>query len=351
MTFGAKGSCMIGGNLGTNAGGSNVVRYGNTRDLVLGIEAVLPNGDIVDLMSELHKDNTGYNLKHLLIGAEGTLGVITAAVLKLKPKPAAYVTAMVSVPDIPASLRLLNRLQEETGNAIEAYEYMPRRYFEVLCERFAETKPPIDPPAPHGIFLEAGLSRSDDVTLTPQGDIPGAQRMQQVLMEALERGDIEDAVICQSDAQRQQMWQNRERAYECTIAQGPSVDTDICLALDQVAVFLERLDAGLPRICETARSMAVGHLGDGNLHVSIWPFPGEPTPIAPELYQQIMELVEEIVLELRGSFSAEHGIGMSKLPSMARRKDPASLVAMRAIKAALDPGDIMNPGKVLPAQA
>ncbi len=348
MTFGAKGSCMIGGNIGTNAGGSNVVRYGNTRDLVLGVEVVLPNGEIADLMSELHKDNTGYNLKHLFIGAEGTLGIVTAAVLKLKPKPTAYFTAMVSVLEISASLVLLNRLQQASGNGVEAFEYMPKVYFEALQERFPETRPPFESPADHGVFLEVGMEREDDVAVDATGEMQGVARLEALLMDCMEEGGVLDAVICKSDAQRQEMWQRRERAYEATVARGPSVDSDISLALDKVDVFLKRMEERLPAISPTARSLVVAHLGDGNLHYSVWTNPGSGEKIEPELYTQIMELIEQTVLELRGSFSAEHGIGVTKLPSMARRKDTNALSAMRAIKAALDPNGIMNPGKVLP---
>ncbi|MFK7755257.1 MAG: FAD-binding oxidoreductase [Sedimentitalea sp.] len=351
MTFGAKGSCTIGGNMGTNAGGSNVLRYGNTRDLVLGIEAVLPDGEIVDLMSELHKDNTGYNLKHLLIGAEGTLGIITAAVVKLKPQPRAYFTAMVAVPDIPTSLVLLNRLQEDSGNAVEAFEYMPAYYFNLLCARFPETRLPFGTNVEHGIFLEVGLSRGDDVTPDENGALPGVARLESLLMELLEAGDIDDAVVCKSEAQRGEMWQRRERAYESTVAHGVSVDCDISLALDGVDGFLKSMDVALAEIAPGAETMAVAHLGDGNLHYSIWPMPGSDAPIPDPLYTEIMEQVENTVLGLRGSFSAEHGIGLMKLPSMERRKDKGALRMMWAIKAALDPKNIMNPGKVLPPLA
>ena len=349
MTFGAKGSCMIGGNLSTNAGGSNVVRYGNTRDLVLGVEAVMANGDIVDLMSELHKDNTGYNLRHLLIGAEGTLGIITAAVVKLAMKPRAYFTAMVSVPRIGAALGLLNALRAATSNAVEAFEYMPAKYFETLQRRFPESRPPFETPAEHGIFLEVGLNAEQDVTANEDGSIPGVARLEALLMSYLEKGDILDAVICQSDGQRREMWERRERAYEATHAYGRSVNNDISLALDRVEPFLEKMEERLPKLAPAAEALTVAHLGDGNLHYSVWPHPGTQQQIDPIQYDEIMELVEEAVLELGGSFSAEHGIGYTKLPSMARRKNANALTAMRAIKTALDPANIMNPGKVLPS--
>ena len=337
---------MIGGNLATNAGGSNVLRYGNTRDLVLGIEAVLPNGDIVDLMSALHKDNTGFNLKHLLIGSEGALGVITGAVLKLAPRPKAYFTAMLSVPSISRALGLLNQLNEATNNAVEAFEYMPAAYFEALQHRFPESRPPFEEPAPHGILLEVGLSAPDDVTPLPDGSIPAVNRFEAMLGDLLEEGVILDAVVCKSEAQRQEMWERRERAYEATMALGIPVNNDIALALDQIEPFLDLMDVRLPQAYPNARSLTVAHLGDGNLHYCVWTH--AKGDVAKEDYDAVLELVETTVLELGGSFSAEHGIGLTKLGAMARRKNKAAVHAMWAIKRALDPNNIMNPGKVLP---
>ena len=350
LTFGAQGSAMIGGNLATNAGGSNVLRYGNTRDLVLGIEAVLANGDIVDLMSELHKDNTGFNLKHLLIGSEGALGIITGAVLKLAPRPKAYFTAMVAVPSIASSLGVLNQLREATNNAVEAFEYMPALYFDMLQERFPETRMPFDTPAEHGIFLEVGLSAPDDVTPLPDGTLPAVNRLESLLMAMLEAGQIEDAVVCKSEAQRREMWTRRERAFETTVSRGMPVNNDISVAVDKVETFLSLMDTRLPAVFPKAQSMTVSHLGDGNLHYSVWTDPETRAPVGYEDYDRVLEIVEDTVLELGGSFSAEHGIGVTKLGSMKRRKNKPALAAMWAIKAALDPNNILNPGKVLPPQ-
>ena len=345
LTFGAQGSAMIGGNLSTNAGGSNVLRYGNTRDLVLGIEAVLPTGEIVDLMSELHKDNSGYNLKHLLVGAEGTLGIITAAVLKLVPKPSAYATAMVAVPALDQALSLLNRLQQATGGAVEAFEYMPRAYIEQHLKVIANAREPFDAPHEVNILVELGATAPRDVTPGPDGRAPISTYFEEVLAELFEEGAILDAVVAQNEAQRREMWARREAAAEVTLSRQPIQNNDVAVPLDKVATFLERADAMIDRVDPGSVAMVVSHLGDGNVHYAVWPHSQDP-----ERMDALMEGVEDIVLSLGGSFSAEHGIGTSKLPSMARRKNKPALAAMRAIKAALDPNGIMNPGKVLPPE-
>lgn len=343
LTFGAKGSAMIGGVLSTNAGGSNVLRYGNTRDLVLGIEAVLPNGEIMNIMSELHKDNSGYNLKHLLIGAEGTLGIITAAVLKLHPKPRAYATAMVAAPGLPAALDLLNRLQEITGGCVEAFEYMPRHHIEIHKEINPNARAPFDEAYDVNILVEVGVTAPRDATPGPDGQIPVTAYLEEVLGGMFEEGTVLDAVVAQNDSQRQEMWERREAAAEIAMSRPPILSNDIAVPLDKVSVFLEVMKTRLPQIDASAREVIVAHLGDGNVHYTIWPSRGDA-----EHLDTLMEAVEDEVRKLGGSFSAEHGIGLSKLPSMQRRKDPAALATMKAIKAALDPNNILNPGKVLP---
>ncbi|GAA6188324.1 FAD-binding oxidoreductase [Litorivita sp. NS0012-18] len=347
LTFGARGSARIGGCLATNAGGSNVLRYGNTRDLCLGLEVVLPTGEVMEIMSELHKDNSGYNLKHLMIGAEGTLGIITAAVLKLHPKPRAYATAMVAAPDLPSALALLNRLQEETGGAVEAFEYMPRNYIEGHIARGKSmgtpAPEPFDAPYEVNILVEVAATAPRDADAGPDGQTPLAARLEEVLGALLDSGEVLDAVIAQNEAQRAQMWERREAAAEIAMARQPIQLNDIAVPLDRVADFLEAADAAVARLDGDARSITVAHLGDGNVHYSVW-----PSHDAPDHIDAIMEAVEEVALSMGGSFSAEHGIGITKKPSMARRKNAASIGAMRAIKAALDPNGILNPGKVLP---
>jgi FAD/FMN-containing dehydrogenase len=345
LTFGARGTALIGGNLATNAGGSNVVRYGNTRDLCLGVEVVLPTGEIADLMSELHKDNSGYNLKHLVIGAEGTLGLITKAVLKLSPKPLAYATAMVAAPSIAASLELLNRLQDETGGAVEAFEFMPRAYVERHLEISPTAREPFDEPYDVNIMVEIGTTIAQKAQPGDDGQIPLTAEFENILGELFESGAIVDANVAQNEAQRQAMWERREAAAEVVLTHSPLINHDIAVPLDKVAAFIEKMDERLPQIDEGASTMIVSHLGDGNVHYAVW---GKSQD--PQVHDAITQAVEDTTLELGGSFSAEHGIGVSKLPSMARRKDKISLAAMRAIKQALDPNNIMNPGKVLPPE-
>jgi len=341
LTFGAKGSAMIGGCLATNAGGSNVLRYGNTRDLCLGIEAVLPTGEVVDLMTPLHKDNSGFDLRHLLIGAEGTLGIITAAVLKLAPKPRAYATAMVAAKSLEAALTLLNRLQEETGGAVEAFEYMPDAYLQEQ-ERHSGQPPVFAARHAVNLLIELGDTAPDAAQPDAQGRVAIAQHLESALEGAFERGDILDAVIAQTEAQRRDMWARREAAAEvCTTRF--AIINDIALPLDKVASFFDQMEPRLPQVDAGAQSISVAHLGDGNIHYTVWPAATDPA-----VHDAIIEAVEDVVLALGGSFSAEHGVGTAKLTSMQRRKDAGALMAMRRIKAALDPLGILNPGKVLP---
>jgi FAD/FMN-containing dehydrogenase len=345
LTFGAKGSARVGGFLGTNAGGSNVVRYGNTRDLVLGIEAVLPTGEIVDLMSGLHKNNSGYDLRHLLIGAEGTLGVITAATLKLKPKPRAYATAMIGMAKLSDALPLLNDVQKETGGLVEAFEYMPHSYIEDFVKLDPANKLPFDAPHPVNILIEIGALAPRDCSPDETGEIPVVGYLEEILGRYLEEGKIDDAVVARNETQRQELWARREAAAQVASLRPNRVTNDVAVPLDKVETFLTRADAVLQDVDPGADTTVVAHLGDGNVHYTVW-----PTSAGADRKEEIMERVEDIVLDLGGSFSAEHGIGTAKLSSMARRKDKAALAAMRAIKAALDPMNIMNPGKVLPTE-
>lgn len=343
LTFGARGSAMVGGLLSTNAGGSNVLRYGNARDLCLGLEVVLPSGEVMDLMSALHKDNSGYDLRHLMIGAEGTLGVITAAVLKLHPKPRANATAMVAAPSVNDALVLLNRLQRDTGGAVEAFEYMPRGFMEAYLERFPEARAPFDEMHDVNILVEVGGLADKEVAPGPDGSVPLVAHLEGVLADLLEEGAVLDAVVAQNEAQRREMWARREAAAEVSRLHDPIVDNDIAVPPDRMQELIERADACARAMDPGFRTISVAHLGDGNLHFTGWPQTGDPA-----VHEAIREAVEEIAIRLGGSFSAEHGIGLSKLGAMQRHKNPAALAAMRAIKQALDPKGIMNPGKVLP---
>jgi FAD/FMN-containing dehydrogenase len=343
LTFGARGSAMIGGVLATNAGGSNVLRYGNTRALCLGIEVVLASGEVVDLMSELHKDNSGYDLRDLMIGAEGTLGVITAAVLKLVPLPRAYATAMVAVPTLGDALKLLNRMQEASGGAVEAFEFMPGVYIDAHLAHFPDARPPFSARHDINLMVEIGATAPRDATPEPDGRVPVVSSLEAVLAEELDAGRVVDAVIAQNHAQRTEMWARREAAAEVSLARKPLINNDIAVPLDKVATFLERMAQILPSIDPGATDNCVAHLGDGNIHYLVYPSSADPAHL-----DRVMERVEDVVAELGGSFSAEHGIGLSKLPSMRRRKNPAALRVMRAVKSVLDPNRILNPGKTLP---
>ena len=343
LTFGARGSAMIGGALSTNAGGSNVVRYGSTRGLCLGVEVVLADGRVLNLMSELHKDNSGYDLKDLFIGAEGTLGIITGAVVKLFPKPSAYATAMVAAAGVPEALELLNRLQISTGGTVEAFEFMPKQYIQAHLEIVEGARAPFDEMYDVNIMVEVAATAPRDAAPNADGSIPVVENLSQTLADLLEEGAILDAVVAQNDAQRKAMWKRREDAAEVSRGQGKAVDTDIAVPTDKVPVFLEKMQAVIAELGPGAHDSLVCHLGDGNLHYSVY-----PPELTPEIKDAVTERIEDVVLELGGSFSAEHGIGMSKKPSMARRKDPLAIELMKSIKSAWDPKGILNPGKVLP---
>jgi FAD/FMN-containing dehydrogenase len=346
LFFGARGSAMIGGVLSTNAGGSNVLRYGNTRALCLGLEVVMPDGRVMNLMSELHKDNSGYALKDLMIGAEGTLGVITAAVFKLFPKPCAYATAMVAMRSLDPALAMLNQLREASGSAVEAFEFMPKDYMQQLVRMKPDLMPPLGIDHPVTILVEIGATSQQAATPNENGVTPVNQLLEDVLVDFTEHGLIEDAVIASSEGQRRQMWAMRESAAEIMVGLKPSVDNDICLPLDKVAGFFGLSAARIAKIDQKAQTFTVAHLGDGNLHYTIIPHSQDP-----KVQEDLREMVEDVVLSLGGSFSAEHGIGLTKLPSMARRKDKVALAVMRSIKAAIDPKNLMNPGKVLPQES
>ncbi|RXV58793.1 FAD-binding oxidoreductase [Roseovarius sp. A46] len=343
LSFGARGSAMVGGVLSTNAGGANVLRHGNTRDLCLGIEAVTPTGEVMNLMGALHKNNSGYDLRHLLIGAEGTLGIITAAVLRLVPRPRAQATAMVALPSLDAALGLLNRLQDETGGAVEAFEYMPASFLRALLNRFPEMRPPFDTMHEVNVLVELGARAPRDVTLDETGQVPLAAHLEAVLAALWEAGHVVDAVVAQSEAQRAEMWARREASAYVLRARSPVVEGDIAVATDRVATLVARAEAACRALDPGIEITGVAHLGDGNLH-----FVGWPSRADPALCAELSRAVETEATALGGSFSAEHGIGLSKLGAMAAHKDPVALETMRAIKAALDPNGILNPGKLLP---
>lgn len=344
LYFGARGSATVGGVLSTNAGGSNVLRYGNTRDLCLGLEVVLPDGRILDLMSELRKDNSGYNLKHLFIGGEGTLGLITAAVLKLVPAPKARATAMLGLSDLDQALRVLNRMQTATGGGVEAFEYMPRTYIERHMKHFPKGREPLEGAHAVNILLEVASTRPKDAEIGPDGTQTLTEEVQNALVAAMEDGLIDDAVLATNEAQRDEMWQRRESAAELTFDGRKFIDADISLPLDAVPGFLPKARAAVLALDPGADILAIAHLGDGNIHHTIY-----PTTYSDAIREEHLNKLEDLVNAMGGSFSAEHGIGISKLGAMIRQKDATAMDAMRAIKAALDPSGTLNPGKVIPS--
>lgn len=331
LTFGAKGAAQIGGALSTNAGGSNVVRYGPTRGLCLGLEVVLADGRVLNLMSELHKDNSGYDLRDLFIGAEGTLGLITRAVLRLAPRPRHTGTALIGLRSLSDAGRLLDALQRASDNAVEAFEYMPRSYMRALAQHRPDLRQPFAI-QDHTLMIElGGLSR------------PVAEVLEQVLARAMEAGDVTEAMIAQNDSQRRHIWEMREAAAEITFTRLPIVDTDICVPIDKVAAFVDGITVGLSALDPGAEQLIVAHLGDGNVHLTLYPTQDDAAHL-----DALRAMVDEITVGLGGSVSAEHGVGLSKLATVRRHKDPVALDVMRSVKSALDPMNRMNPGKVVP---
>lgn len=344
LMFGAKGSCTVGGNLSTNAGGSNVVRYGNTRELCLGIEAVMPDGSVINALTGLRKDNTGYDLKDLLIGAEGTLGIITAAVFKLYPDPCARSTAFLSVDQLTSAITILNRLQDHTGGCVEAFEFMPQPAVDVICKVFPTTRRPLDESVKNGILVEVASSRPSDADELEDGSIRLESEINTLIAELMDEGLILDAMVAQSEQQRDDLWKMRESILEAITESGPAYHLDLSLPLSQIAQFVETMDVQMEHL--GFQPLTVGHLGDGNLHYALSPIEGRDWDALP--LETAKEKVFELLTELNGSFSAEHGIGQSKLSVMSELKEPSQLAVMRSIKQALDPNTMMNPGKLLP---
>lgn len=345
VTFGARGSAMIGGILSTNAGGSNVLRYGNTRALCLGLEVVLPDGQVLDLMSELYKDNSGFDIRQLIIGAEGTLGIITRAVLRTFPKPMSYSTAIIAVKSIPVAIDILNRLQRATGHAVEAFEYMPASYMKEYFRIFPNVQNPMQAIYETNIFLELGWvkdnSQNNNTKLNAENSFEN--NFENLLSYELDNGSIIDATVAQNEIQRRSLWEIREAAAEVTVCRKPVVNNDIAVPINKVADFLNLVEKKLSSVETKAPPTCVAHLGDGNLHYWIW-----PKKHNSEIVSSINSAVENAAVSLGGSFSAEHGIGVMKLNSMSRNKSPVAIEMMQKIKSIIDPKNIMNPGKVIP---
>lgn len=337
LSLAAEGSCRIGGNLSTNAGGVQVLRYGNTRDLCLGIEAVLPNGEVLNGLKTLRKDNTGYDLRHLLLGAEGTLGVITAAALKLYPKPGATVTAMLAIPGHEAAVSLLRMLQNALGDQITAFELIHGTGVEFVKRYFPQTADPLSDPPEWRVLTE--MIGPDSESLN--------ERVETALAEAFEAGLATDGVVASSEAQRQNMWWIRETIPECNRKVGAVSSHDISVPISQMSRFVDAGIDAIARIDPSLRLNCFGHIGDGNLHYNLFPPEGRAASEFANRRSEVKQAVHDLVHEFGGSISAEHGIGRHKRDDLVKYGDPTKLSAMRAIKTALDPAWIMNPGAVL----
>ncbi|TMV07732.1 FAD-binding oxidoreductase [Ruegeria sediminis] len=336
LSLAAEGSCRIGGNLSTNAGGVNVLRYGNARDLCLGLEAVLPNGEIWHGLTRLRKDNTGYDLRNLLIGAEGTLGIITAAALKLYPVPARIGTAVFVVPSPEAALDLLALTRDRVGEGVSAFELIHRQGLEFLAEVLPTVRQPFAERPEWCVLAELGL---------PAGLDPMAV-LESVFEDAAAKDLVRDGVIAQSQAQRQELWSVREHIPEANRLIGSISSHDISVPITAIPEFIRRGAEAVAAI-GPFRINCFGHVGDGNLHFNVFPEKGGSRDRHENRRDAVKRAVHDLVHELGGSVSAEHGIGRMKVEDLERYGDPARLAAMRAIKAALDPAGIMNPGAVL----
>jgi FAD/FMN-containing dehydrogenase len=339
LSLGAEGSCQIGGNLATNAGGVNVLRYGNTRDLTLGLEAVLADGNVWNGLKGLRKDNTGYDLKQLFIGSEGTLGVITGAVLKLFPRPLAEVTAFFALSDPASAVELLARLRGVCGERISAFELIARPCMDLVVKHIPDTRDPFPDAYPWYVLTDLA-DTTDSVSLRND--------FERAVTAVAEASLVRDAVIAESTAQARSLWRMRESIPEASRAEGLLYRHDVSVTASRIPDFIRAAGAALERSFPGVRIICFGHLGDGNLHYNCFvPGRSRADPRAHEA-TDVNEVVHDIVRDFRGSFSAEHGIGQAKRSALARHKTPLELELMRQIKRTLDPGNIMNPGKVLP---
>ena len=337
LTLASQGSCSVGGNMATNAGGTGVIAYGNMRELVLGVEVVLADGRVMNGLSKLKKDNTGYDLKHLFMGSEGTLGVITAAVLKLFPKPKAIEIAFIGLESPAKALKLLDLAREEAGGQITAFELIPRTGLSFVLKHVSGAREPLGQPHDWYVLLE----------LSSQNDQGLGQVLEGLVQTALTIGIVQDAVIAQNNAQRAAFWQLREMMSEVQGKEGGSIKNDVSVPVSKIPEFLEKVSAAVFLAMPGARMVPFGHMGDGNIHCNI----SQPVAMEKQIFlsrwNELTDIVNEIVVSFGGSISAEHGIGQLKVGLLRRYKDPVALEVMRAIKAALDPKGLMNPGKVL----
>lgn len=337
LSLASEGSCTIGGNLSTNAGGTAVIAYGNMRDLCLGLEVVLPDGRIWNGLRQLRKDNTGYDLKNLFIGAEGTLGVITAAVLKLFPKPKARATGFAAAPDPAAALKLLHLARAMTGGLVTTFELLPRIGIDYVVRHAPDTRDPLASPSPWYVLLE----------LSSQTETGVDALLESVLAQAFEDGIITDAALATSLDQRNDFWRLREALSEVQRFEGGSIKHDVSVPVAKVPAFLNEAIAAVEALVPGCRPVPFGHLGDGNIHFNVsQPVEADKAAFLAR-WDEVNARIHGIVAEFGGSISAEHGIGRLKRYLLPQVKDPVELDLMRAIKATLDPKGLMNPGAIL----
>ena len=338
LSLGAEGSCQIGGNLSTNAGGTAVLRYGNMRQLTLGLEVVLPNGDVWDGLRGLRKDNSGYDLKQIFVGAEGTLGIITAAVLRLFPRPREVVTALAAVRDPAAAVALLGRARAAVGEAVTACELMPRIGVDMAVRHVPNTVDPLSGRLEHYLLVELSSAREGSTLRAG---------LETLLADAMESGDVLDATIAANEAQAQGLWRLREAIPEALPSEGGSIKHDVAVPVSRVAAFLDEATARVVAALPGVRPVAFGHIGDGNIHFNLSQPEGTDTDSFLGEWERMNRIVHDVVQQMGGSFSAEHGIGRLKRGEMQRYKSAVEIDIMRKLKSALDPDGLMNPDKVL----
>jgi FAD/FMN-containing dehydrogenase len=341
VSLGAEGSCQIGGTIATNAGGTGVLRYGNTRDNILGLEVVLPDGRIWEGLRGLRKDNTGFDLKHLFVGSEGTLGVITGATLKLHPLPTSHAAAWIALPSPQAALDVLGMLQARAGGELSAYEMMNKLQLDIVLNNVENRRAPVSAEHPWHVLIELA-GTGDEVALT--------EAMQDVLQSGLEAGLVLDAVVAANTAQREAWWGVRHSVTEGNKKAGMGIATDVAVPVSAVPLFIERATDAARRILPKAPIIIMAHMGDGNVHLipqasfAQWGAWSDPQAMA----LRIKHAVNEAAHDLGGTFSAEHGIGQALTGDMLLFKSPTEIDLMRAIKSVLDPLNLFNPGRLLP---
>ncbi|UOM33040.1 FAD-binding oxidoreductase [Acuticoccus sp. I52.16.1] len=339
LSLASKGSARIGGLISTNAGGVGVLAYGNMRNQVLGLEVVLPDGRVWNGLRALHKDNVGYDLKHLFIGAEGTLGVVTRAVLKLVPKPHALDVAMVGVASPADALALLGQVRGALGDALTGFELIPRIGLEIVARHRPETRQPFAETPEWAVLIEAS-------TFLPER--PMRDVLEQVLMRAYEQGLVSDAVVSQSLGEARELWQIRELMSESQSVLGGSIKHDVSVPVADVPAFLTEATAAALSVVPAARPVAFGHLGDGNIHYNLSQPEGADKAGFLARWEEVNEAVHAVVRRYGGSIAAEHGVGVMKRALLPSVRDEVELAMMRAVKDAFDPDDLMNPGRLLP---